>query len=62
MKKNNILFLFLLVFLINLSIFPQIRIILSAALPDAYFEVRKQQYITSFNILAKYGYKDVYVV
>lgn len=41
---------------------PKIRIVLSAALTDAHYEFRKQQYIEAFNTLEKYGYKDVYVV
>lgn len=39
-----------------------IRIVCSAALTNAYFEFRKQQYIESFNMITKFGYKDFYVV
>lgn len=40
----------------------QIRILLSAALTDAHYEFRKQQYVESFRKIASYGYKDLYVV
>lgn len=61
MKRN--MFFILIMFLINFRIsIPKIRILLSAALTEAYFDFRKQQYIESFNILAQYGYKNVYVV
>lgn len=39
-----------------------LRILLSAALTDKHFEFRKNQYITSFSTLEKYGYSDVYIV
>jgi hypothetical protein len=39
-----------------------IRILLSAALTDAHFEFRKQQYIEAFEALNHYGYNDVYVI
>lgn len=40
----------------------QIRIVMSVALTDAYFEFRKKQYIESFEKLSEYGIVDVYVV
>jgi hypothetical protein len=40
----------------------EMRIILTAALTDNCFEFRKNQYIESLSILAKYGYKNPYIV
>jgi len=40
----------------------QVRLVLSAAISDAYYEIRKQQYIASFHALAGYGYSNPYVV
>jgi hypothetical protein len=42
----------------------QIRLLLSAALTDVRYDLRKQQYLENFEQLAKfgYGYEDVYVV
>lgn len=45
-----------------MSVFSQVRVVLSAALTDSYYEFRKAQYIKSFNILTMLGYKDVYVI
>jgi hypothetical protein len=53
---------FLLIWIFTMSVFPQVRIVLSAALTDAHYEFRKAQYIKSFNILNMIGYKDVYVI
>ncbi len=39
-----------------------IRILLGAALTPAYFDFRKNQYITTFNQLKSLGYEDFYVV
>ncbi len=41
---------------------PQIRIILSAALLDSEFDVRKGHYIKSINALREYGYENPYIV
>lgn len=40
----------------------EIRIVLTAALTDAYFEFRKNQYIESFTILRNYDYETFYIV
>lgn len=53
---------FFLVLLLASSMHAQVRIVLSAALTHVHFEFRKQQYIDCLNILAGYGYKDVYIV
>lgn len=39
-----------------------IRVVLTAALTDAHFEFRKNQYLESFSILRNYGYETFYVV
>lgn len=39
-----------------------IKIVCTAALTDAYFEFRKEQYIHSFNVLKQFGYTDFYVI
>ncbi len=41
---------------------PAIKIVLSAALTDAFFEFRKAQYLESFSILKEYGYEDFYII
>jgi hypothetical protein len=60
LKKNIILF----INLFSMTSFAEVRLVLSAALTDAYFELRKEQYIKSFSILAQYGYgyENAYVV
>jgi len=40
----------------------EIRIVLTAALSDYCYDMRKEQYIKSFNALYRYGYKDFYIV
>lgn len=40
----------------------EVRLVLSAALTDSFFEFRKQQYIESFAILSKYGYPNPYII
>ena len=40
----------------------EIRIVCTAALINAHFEFRKQQYIEAFNQLFKYGYTNIYIV
>lgn len=42
--------------------YAQIRVVLTAALTDAYYEFRKAQYIESLELLASYGYQNVYIV
>lgn len=44
------------------TLYCQVRIVLSAALTDPYFDLRKDQYIKSFNILDQLGYKDFYII
>lgn len=61
MKKNKIILLFFIIISSQCS-FSKTRILLSAALTDAYFEFRKEQYIGSLHLLQGYGYKDVYIV
>jgi hypothetical protein len=58
MKKSLLLIVF------TLPLTAEIRILFSAALVDAHFALRKQQYLESFAQLAKYGYgyEDIYVV
>lgn len=60
--KNTIKIITLLLLTTFLSSSAKIKIICTAALTDAYFEFRKQQYIHSFNILKGYGYSDFYVI
>lgn len=55
------------IFLCYLSCMPlytyaHIRLLFSAALTDAFFDFRKQQYIESFSTLKSFNYKNVYVV
>ena len=40
----------------------QVRLVLSAALTENFFEFRKQQYLESFAILSRYGYPNPYIV
>jgi len=61
MKKLNLL-VALLMSLISLQAVAQIRIVLSAALTEASYELRKQQYIDSLLIFKKMGYENVYVI
>jgi hypothetical protein len=46
------------------TIYSQIRLILTAALPDAHFAWRQKQYLESFKRLYRYGYRknDFYIV
>jgi hypothetical protein len=60
--KRLYFFRLLLVGGITLSISAQTRLVLSAALTDAHYEFRKQQYLESFNLLASYGCRDFYIV
>lgn len=39
-----------------------VRIILTAALADRYYDLRKTQYLESFRLLKSHGYENVYVV
>jgi len=59
MSKRYCLALF---FLLVLHCFGNVRVVCTAALTDAYFEFRKQQYIESFGILNNYGINDLYII
>jgi len=54
--------LLLMVLLISTKSFSQIRLVLSAALNENYYEFRKQQYQQTFGILSSFGYTNPYVV
>ena len=60
--QKLILFIITYFVLSNVSVCAQVRIILTAALADRHYELRKEQYIESFNLLYGYGYENVYVV
>lgn len=62
MKLHKNIILVILVIFIPKTVLATVRIVCSAALTDQYFEFRQQQYIDSFNILARLGYPDFYVV
>lgn len=61
--KLKMFFIYSLILINNqCRISAQIRIVLSSALTEAHYEFRKNQYITSFSKLIKYGYPEFYVV
>lgn len=47
---------------VNMETYTKVRLVLSAALTDYYYEFRKQQYVAMFDNLTKLGYKDPYVI
>lgn len=55
---------FILFSLMTISVQAQVRIMLTAALTDAYFEFRKQQYLETFSLFEQYGFgpQNLYVV
>lgn len=61
MIKGKYYCIFLLQFLSH-SAEAEVRLVLSAALTDSYFEFRKRQYIESFSILSKHGYSNPYII
>lgn len=60
--KNCLLIMTLATFATNITATRPIKIVLSVALTDNYFEERKQQYIEAFSILTNLGYPDFYIV
>lgn len=62
MKNNFKFFLLCVSLIINNSLRPQIRVVLTTALTSTHFEFRKQQYIHSFNALKAFGCADFYIV
>ena len=46
----------------SIFIMPKIRILLTAAITNNYYEMRKQQYIAMISNLSRYGYQDAYVI
>jgi len=40
----------------------EMRLILTSALTDSFFEVRKEQYLEAFRILRSLGYNDFYII
>lgn len=54
--------IFFLLIGISITSFAAVRIVCTAALTEAYFEFRKQQYIHSFKVLKEFGYQDFYVI
>ena len=53
---------YFLLLLLPVNLLPVIRIVCTAALTDAFFEFRKQQYIEACFMLTKLGYKDFYII
>ena len=63
MKPNHELFFILfLTATINLQLESAIKIVCTSALTNKFFEFRKQEYINSFNTLARLGYSDIYII
>ena len=62
MKAVKLLYLILPSLFAPFLSYNQTRLLLSAALADNHYEFRKNQYIDAFTALAKYGYKDLYIV
>ncbi len=60
MQKQSALSIVLI--LVVFPCFGKMHILLTAALTDAYFEFRRQQYITNFTGLDNFGYHDFYIV
>ena len=54
--------LFLFIFFLPGILFGKIRIICTAALTDAHYEFRKNQYIRAMETLKSYGYKEFYII
>jgi hypothetical protein len=46
----------------NASFFKKIHIVCTAALVDAHFEYRQQQYMKAFNALISFGYNDFFII
>jgi hypothetical protein len=63
-RFHKIIFIPLLICFLTyvVSSYSQIRIVLTAALTDSYFEARKQQYTESLRVLTGYGYTNVYII
>lgn len=62
MKSYKNLFFILILFSTFASIKAEVRLVLSAALTDSYFEFRKKQYIKALNIYSQCGYKNPYII
>lgn len=63
MNNNKITWLTLLLMgLFCLTSLAEVRLVLSAALNDNYYEFRKQQYIETLGILSDFGYQNPYIV
>jgi len=59
----NLIIFFTLILVCSSSLHADLKILFTSAITNnQYYELRKQQYINSFNILAGYGYPNVYVV
>ena len=61
MKKIVTVMFMIVVCYANLSL-SQLRIVCTAALLQDKFEMRKNEYIKCFQILAMYGYKNPYII
>lgn len=59
---KNIKIIVFIIFILPQACFGQIRLVLTTALTDSYYEFRKEQYIKSLEIMNQYGYNNPYVV
>ena len=62
MITNRLLIVSMLLLSSSIETYTKVRLVLSAALTDYYYDFRKQQYIDMFNNLTRLGYKDPYVI
>jgi hypothetical protein len=61
-NKYSFAFIGLLTCVIVANALAQTRIVLTTALTDNFYEVRKKQYLESFRIYSQLGYKNLYMI